>query len=649
MEKYKNSIRRITIIYILVYFIIVGIYCVTYGSTPTGEWDDYSLPTVSIIKNHRFSITTDDVEAFKEFFPQWSTAIDNYELSGYVAKNGGQMPWYFPTYSIVCIPMILLLRLLELPATYAFIFTNFAFIMVLLLVVYFYLKSSDICKLELIILLSVNPIIFYLTWVSAETFIFAILGIAMVFWYNKWYKRAAFFVSVAGMLNPTIMSIGIIMIIEYLLKIWVSRDKSDNIFYVIKNNIHELIKYAFCYIIGIIPMIYNYYNTGYINLTAARFGATNGRESIIDRFFAYIFDLNYGIFPYYPFILIIGLLLIILAIYNKHWRYIEWFVAFIVNVILYSIMVHINCGMSGIARYNAWGNVVLICAICLYFNEIVKQHIINSSIQIALVVNVILIVIIVYHYGPMGANKTSYLKWTPIATYVIDHYPSLYNPLHSTFNSRTMHLDGGDIYETPIVYSGKDGYVRKILATSNNIEYLTENYAFSNNDGEKWFFNQLSSLTEKEQYISIPKRYEILKCSKYTIGEPIYFYTENYNAEPYVCSGISQCESWGTWTEGNEMVMCFKTNSEYENLHGKIKCNVYNGKQSISIYVNNNVVYSGIAEGQDIEFDFLNPGRNHTIIIKIEMPDAISPAELGESADSRVISLGLQEIVFIGE
>ena len=66
-------------------------------------------------------------------------------------------------------------------------------------------------------LLSLNPIVFYLTWISAEVFIYSLLGIAILHWTCKEYHRAAIVLSLAGTLNPTIMAIGIFMIIEYFI------------------------------------------------------------------------------------------------------------------------------------------------------------------------------------------------------------------------------------------------------------------------------------------------------------------------------------------------------------------------------------------------------------------------------------------------
>ena len=372
---------------------------------------------------------------------------------------------------------------------------------------------------------------------------------------------------------------------------------------------------------------------------------TTGTEKTWQRALAYLFDLNFGIFPYYLCILIIGIMLFFAAIIYKNWKYLEWFSAFMINVILYSVMVHINNGMSGIARYNVWGVLILIFAVCLFFEEIIEGKHLQMIVKGGILVNVGLLMIIVYSYGPTYAEKTSYEDWTPIAAWVLEKYPSLYNPLHSTFYTRTMHDAGVYSYDTPVIYCAEDGYVRKILATGKDQRLLSKMYLSAEN-GQQWFENQISKLGNKEKYISVPLKYKIVECHEYTLGESILFYQEGYNAEKYVVYGLSESrEDWGTWTDGNEFIMRLKTTSESELLHGKIVGNVYNGQQSILIYVNNKLVYEGIAKGQDIEFDFSNPGIDKVIEIKIEMPEAISPLEKNESQDTRKLALGLSSII----
>lgn len=505
-----NKIKLIMKGYLLMFCALMLVYCSINYPRPVGEWDDYSLPVVSIIKQHNFSIDANDIEEAKKLFPDWANFIEHYNLSGYKTRNGGEMSWYFPIYSIACVPAVLALRLLRIPTTYAFAYTNLASLMVLLLFIYKYLKVSDKRKFAIILLFSINPIIFYLTWISAEVLIFALIGIAVACWYNKWYKRAALVISIAGMLNPTILCFGIIMIIDYIVQLLKNRKHNEKFIGFVKQNIGKIISYGGCYLIALIPFAYNYYNTGHINLTASLSSFTQAEETTFARFLAYLFDLNFGFLPYFSILFVLVLVLIPLAIYRKQWNYIKLMVAFFINVYLYSIMIHINSGMSGIARYNVWAAVYMIFAIGIYFDKIIKDKALVVIIKFMLMLSTILTGTIIFKYGPMRSANADYLHITPITSIVLDNMPEIYNPLHSTFNSRVNHVDGEYTYSTPIVYRNPKGHVKKILATSKDTEEILEKYIVVSGD-EAWLKNEMSKLSDEETYISVPRNYIIVE------------------------------------------------------------------------------------------------------------------------------------------
>lgn len=635
--------RKLIHVYLVLYFVIMLVYCSINTPKPVGEWDDYSLPVASILKEHNLSISDEDIVEYKKIFPEWEEYIEDYTLSGRFTRNGGEMPWYFPIYSAVCIPFVVILKAIRLPTIYAFSYTNILFFMISLLVVYKYMKAAEKKRWGLILILSIHPVIFYFGWISAEVFIYSCLVVAMVCWYNQWYKRGAVAVSVAGMLNPTIMSIGIIMIIEYLLKLL--NGKNTNFVQFIKDNWKNVISYGCCYIVGLIPMIYNYYNTGYINLTSSYEWLLQEKGSIYKTFLSYIFDFNYGILPYHTVLLLTAFGLMAIAVVDRHWRFLEWILAFMVNIALYAMTVHINCGMSGIARYNMWVSSILIFAVCLFISDIIKKRKILIFAKISILIGVCITGVIVFYYGPYRASETNYMYMTPIAEFILDKTPSLYNPLHSTFNSRVSHLDGGYDYRTPIVYCAKDGYVRKILASEKDKGELLDNYMSSVND-HGWLKSKIDDLSEKESYISVPAKYKVVKGLTYHVLEKIDFCKDGYNAGNYTTKGLSTMEDWGTWTEGNEFELMLNSMSEESILQGRIKCNVYTQSQDVRIYVNDDKVFEQEEfEGGQIKFDFENPGLDQIIKLKIELPDAISPSEFGFD-DMRILGLGLNSITF---
>lgn len=644
VNRTKFDYKKIATVYMAVFVILMLIYCSVNAPILEGEGDDYSLPIASILNEHNLSISDADVVYYKTLFPDWAGYIDGYSLSGYTTRAGDEMAWYFPTYAFACIPFTLILRWLKLPTIFAFPYTNLAALIISVAVMGRHLKSSDKTKLFMVLLLTLNPIVFYISSVWGEVFIYSMLTIGLTCWYNKWYKRAAIFVSVAGMLNPTIMSIGIVMIIEYAYVLLKSKDKSEKLLVFIKGKIPEIIRYGCCYIIGIIPMIYNYYNTGHINLTASYPVYICGSESTFSRFISYIFDLNYGLFPYFPFILVLSAVFLMVAVIKRNIRYLEWIIAFVINVALYSIVTHINCGMLGISRYNSWGVLILIFATVLIGADsltAVKAKIV-SFFMIGM--GVLLTTSIVFSYGPTHASNTSCVYFTPIAEWTLDHFSKMYNPLKSTFNARTIHVDGGYSYETPVAYSAEDGYVRKILASEKDKAVLLDDYVSLSGINDN-YINQVNDL-KGVGYISLSAKDEIVRIKSYETGQSLFFTTNDSKGLEYAVQGLSSAEDWGTWSVGNKTIFRMKTNAQSEWLHCEIAASVYNNIQNVTIAVNGQNVYQNPEyTGEGIQFDFHNPGIGNAVNIVIDMPDAKSPAELGESVDERVLGLGFTQMV----
>lgn len=652
------NLQRILKYYIILYAFFWIIVCCIYVPKPTGEWDDYSLMTVSLIYEHNFTISQNDIIKAKKIFPEWSEQIDRYSLFHYTAKNGEELTWYFFTYSLVCVPFVLILHLIGLPAIYGFGLANCFSIFCLLYFIYRHSKIENKKKFVLIMLLSLNPIVFYLTWISAEVFIYSLLGIAILHWTCKEYHRAAIVLSLAGTLNPTIMAIGIFMIIEYFIVLLKeSRGKKENkinIITCIFQNRTKIIKYGCCYLISLVPFCYNYYQIGHINLTASHSSFLHrNEETVLQRFFAYIFDWNFGFLPYYAILLFIMMIFFIIALRKKVWKFHLMILSFFAVVYAYSFMAHINSGMSGIARYNAWSAGILIIVVVSYYDKLIVNSFVKSIFYILTTIIVVSNCFIVYVYGLIQSSKVNYVNMTPIAQFILDTNPKLYNPLFSTFNSRVNHIDGGYNYEneTPIIYFSKDGYVRKILASEKDEEVLYHTLSGITLEETEWFYKKLDKLGDKLQFISIPFSYQIVSTLNYCLGERILFFTEQRNADLFVRKGISHKEDEFAWTDGNclELAFSLQQKENFQLIHGEIElAGVFCDKQKVSILVNEELIEDRmVVSGENIEFDFKMP-EGDKIIIKILLPDSISPWKLGQSEDKRELALAIKSMVFTG-
>ena len=498
---------------IMVFVFVVVFYESVNAPGPFGEWDDYSFPVVSILEEHRISITDDTINGVKEWlFPGWDWVVDLSGFSGMYTADGAELPWYFPLYGIISMPVVLLCRYLAIPPMYAFVAVNIMVVAGALYIAGRFLKCDARRRTLLVLTLAVHPVIFYISNISAEALIYALVVSACTFWYNRWYRRAAVMISLAGMLNPTIMVAGIVMILEYL--------GQEGFYSDIAGSLKDgkkwirLFSFGVCFLPSLLPMMYNYYHTGHINLTAATKDLVTGSETTLERMWAYLTDLNYGMLPYFSVLCIIAAILIVAALWKKSKsRYLEWMAVFILNLMLVSTVTHINSGMCAIARYNVWLSVVPIFAIILFGSDIIDEAAVKKTGAAAITVGVLMTGGIIHLYYPHFAMNVQYTEFSPIAGYVLENLPGLYNPIPSTFVARCMQVDGEVDYNTPVIYYGSDGYVRKILATKKDREMLLENYRSAKKSMEwfndKSFENQVNALSDKPGYISVPARYRV--------------------------------------------------------------------------------------------------------------------------------------------
>lgn len=94
--------------------------------------------------------------------------------------------------------------------------------------------------------------------------------------------------------------------------------------------------------------------------------------------------------------------------------------------------------------------------------------------------------------------------------------------------------------------------------------------------------------------------------------------------------------------------MSFNVVSSAETIKGFIDVHtVFNSKQKVIVQVNGKEVFNeDVADGLDIEFEFLNDSANGEYEIKILLPEAISPKELGQSSVNRTLALAISKLYF---
>lgn len=480
-------ILGVTILYIMKSFI----------GTYYHEIDSYVLPTISIEYRHSFIITQEDIDRAKLDYPQYYEDVEDYDslrCSRLVKVTEDEwVSFYFPSYSICCMPLKLILQLVGADQAWAFTVTNALFVIAALIYMYNKLKVPSLFRLLAVLMFVLSPIDLYIQYVSAEAMMFSLVTIALVMYSNRQYHISALLISVASMTNPTVMGFGIVMVLAYLVKMF-RNHKQVHIFS--KQNILATLKYACCFLPCFIPFIFNAIVLGSGNPTAG--GATLTDYGA--RVLSYLFDVNLGFFSFAPLTLVVFLVLFAISLINKDFSVLTWGGFLLFPLLAYSLMIHINCSMILCARYVMWNYPALFIGISILCSRVLKKDV--SAYMLSISMTAVTAAMLVINSSPMyyfGFNRT--------AQFLLDYFPGLYMPAYSTFYAGTDQLNWSyDVDFPSYYYSRHDGTLRKLLFKS-TYGYKSEvlsSVTGSSEDMEKFreIVNNIPS-DEKFHYINI--------------------------------------------------------------------------------------------------------------------------------------------------
>lgn len=139
-----------------------------------------------------------------------------------------------------------------------------------------------------------------------------------------------------------------------------------------------------------------------------------------------------------------------------------------------------------------------------------------------------------------------------------------------------------------------------------------------------------------------------LKEYEYVPAEIIWFYGKNWNADHFIARGVGMNEGTHTWLEGNKIIFysnCYGDGTSRTSCRMHLLVNNTLGEQRLSVLVNGQEVYcENIFGPSEVIVPFFTD-ENGSAQITFHLPNAISPKELGDSDDSRVLSLDMTSIL----
>lgn len=502
----KKCINEKRIFHIL--FIFLAIFMMIYVVKKEylyAEIDSYILPAISIQYKGTVVISQEDIDKAREEFPDLYKDIYTYEdlRASKLLKIDEEhwMPFYFPTYALLALPIKLLMQICQFNQSKAFGITNV--ILNIFALYYFFViykrKLGFFHASFWALFLFINPILLYYRYISAECTLFSLVLLSMVLWSENKYKKSALLISIASTMNPTVMGIGIFLFIDYAL-LYLKNNKG-NLFQ--KNNMLDVVKLVCCYIPSLIPFLVNFYYLGAF-FPISKYASAEG---LFTRFLAYIFDLNLGVASISIILVLLFIASMVYSLYKKEWKIFIQSGSVLFTIFLFSITHHINSGMLNCARYVIWIYPAFLLVIINTANLLFQNKKMVYSFVLAICF-AFQFILLAYNgfYGPREFNKLSKL--------ILNNYPQWYiNICPSTFNCRVNDIDGAyEINDVVIYTSEKTGEVRKILFFNNEENYLSLLGKIGSEEDENLskLKEKLDSFDkEKFYYINIDKNAEV--------------------------------------------------------------------------------------------------------------------------------------------
>lgn len=449
------------------------------------EIDSYVLPMISAQYRHTLIITQEDIYRAQEDFPDYYVKIDDFDSlrSSKLSKitDDRWVAFYFPSYSLMCLPLKMLFQLIGINQAWAFTVMNALFVISALIYMYRKLNVSAAYKLLAVLLFIISPIYMYIEYISAEAMMFSLITIALVMFSNKQYRTAAFLIAVASMTNPTVMAFGIVMVIDYFIKMYGNR---KNVKILSKENIISVVKYGCCYLPCLIPFAFNFLTIGTGNPTAS--GAT--LKDYWSRVLSYFFDVNLGFFSFAPMTLCAFFILLAISL-KRHQLDSLVYAGFLIGPVLaYSLMIYMNCVPTFCARYVMWTYPALLIGTVLLAERIVPcgavKYVFGGTLTAAAAAMIAIDSIPMYYFGFNGMTE-----------FLLENVPAAYSPYRATFYA------GNDKYNWPYdidcpsyYFSEKNGELRKLLFRSTD-DYKNE--VISSLNGSKESLEKFSEIVNK--------------------------------------------------------------------------------------------------------------------------------------------------------
>jgi hypothetical protein len=612
-----------------------------FPSTRVGDGSEYILQYESFIESKRPWITQAAVKSYDVLFAKqefsWmvsSSQIKSTFPSLAVGDSFDLNHFWFYSALAALIHMIFRIIFIDLSVASSFILLHaFLFTLVARLA---WKKFGKFGILASSTLLFVSPLFWYGNKIHTEFFTFCLISLASISVLSRDYHWGAFYLAVASTQNPSFAAIAFALLIFQFAK---------NDFKSI--NFRDGMIAASVIFISILHPAYYLWRQGIISPQLKAGGASLG--SNLNHFFIWIIDPDVGLLPNWPYGCLILLLFLtwrkkverIIPISRSYYIFVALFLA--ISLYAQSSTTNLNSGGTpGLSRYALW-YVGLFFPLALTF--LINVGKIKTTIGKILVTSTTLTLALSSIYCNVPLRPEHFTSPSISSRFIQTHLPKLYTPPAPIFVGRYSGI--GEALSISAVV-GPDCHKILVLADSSRLDPIAPaNCLYSKTSLQTYVANKILTL-KRDSYFELTEK-EIIDL-RLNIKSKVIRFSENSEGVQLLGPGWSNPEPWGTWSNGSRAEITLPCKIGNENVQTvKIFLNAF-GKQLVSIRAkeSDSVAITRTIEGSNQLISLKlsqNSCVNSKYILIWDLPNAKSPLSLGLSPDSRILGVGLIQMI----
>ncbi len=570
---YINNIWLLTLVLILVSSCILIAGGFFFHPIISGDGNEYVGMTISFFNHASPDFLPVDAELKQKIYD--ANDIHMNLTKGYHPSLRGTLEashlWF---YSLFVFPFFYLFHSLSFNELASFQFFNIFLLILTMLVIFRYDPVIKPKHFWYIAFLVSSPALLYLHWTHTEVFSFCFVSLSLFFGFlsdNRNYYLSVLCSSLASLQNPPIAVLtGILVILGW-------REFS----YKLQNLLYLLLISS----ISSAPYLYSFYFFHTSN-PQMYIGAASLAFISWDRIAGLFIDLNSGMLPYIPIILLISVIMIPYSVFIKHdYRIIIIWSITLGLAIASTTTLNWNCGIMYIFRYAVW-ILPLLIVITVLLSEYTTHYLATLLLLIALIsTGLITTGCLLDHRGD------NYLTFNHLSKEIMVMYPGLYDPNYEIFGERVIYDEASFENAFPMMVT-YDQDIRKIFTNEQNLAVLYGmNITISPRELQEITLNgrgyinsepNISVFSTKGDNIHVFGR----NCFDLDIFDPTIQYVEYSSGW---ARQVFENGSYIRWMEDNGNMAIYTTQDEDKQLKFQAKSNIKN--QNLELYVGDTCIH----------------------------------------------------------